>query len=217
VAKPPKSRRVLSRTGAPPRAEKAGTANRAADVSIEQEIKRLLLEGQALTRPGHYDPQKAMRVKLELDGLMLNMQHANQAAEAEYFGWLESNIPEMFRNTGRPDWIESEKVQEQDKALLKEFEDTLARNVATTGKKHRASQKTYSDLADKYGEEDEETVKQRVMRARRRQKAFKESTQDILSIAAQAEAARGKVIAPKEREERREKLLEAFRRLLRKE
>jgi hypothetical protein len=198
------------------RGRQPGTANRAADVSLEEEVKRLLLEGQALTRPGHYDPQKAMRVKLELDGLMLNIQRAKQAEDVEYFGWLEANIPELLSNKGRPHWIQSEKIKEQDRALLKEFEDTFARNVAANaGKKHRASQKTYSDLADKYGDNDEETVKQRVMRARRRQKAFNQSTQDILRMVGPPNKNRGKVVTSKEYERRRGKLLEAFRRILR--
>jgi predicted metallo-beta-lactamase superfamily hydrolase len=157
-----------------------------------------------------------MRVKLELDALILAIQDAEVATDREYFDWLKANVPEMFSIKGRPNWIVSEKVKGQDEALLKDFEDTLARNIAVIGKKHRASQKTYSDLADKYGDEDEETVKQRVMRARRRQKALNETIQDILRLAAPAETDRGKVIAPKEYEERREKLLEAFRRILRK-
>ena len=198
------------------RGGKLGPPNRRADV-VNEEVKRLVLAGHALTRPGHFEPQEAMRVKLELDRLILNVQRAEQAAETEYFDWLEANIPELFSNTGRPHWIESGKVKGQDRALLKEFEDTLARNVAANaGKKHGASQKTYSDLADKYGDNDEETVKQRVMRARRRQKALNESTRDILQLADRTKADRGKIITSEEYERRRGKLLEAFRRILRK-
>lgn len=195
----------------------AGAANRVADFvkSTEEEVKRLLLAGMALTRPGHFDPQEAMRVKLEFDGLFLNLQRAKQAAETEYFDWLQANIPESS-NKGRPDWIESEKVIRRDQALVKDFEDTLARNVAANaGKKHRASQKTYSDLADKYGDSDEDTVKRRVMRARSRQKALNETTRDILQLAGLAKADRGKVITSEEYERRKGKLLEAFRRVLR--
>ena len=182
------------------RGGKLGPPNRRADV-VNEEVKRLVLAGHALTRPGHFDPH----------------QLAEQAAETEYFDWLEANIPELFSNTGRPHWIESGKVKGQDRALLKEFEDTLARNVAANaGKKHGASQKTYSDLADKYGDSDEETVKQRVMRARRRQKALNESTRDILQLADRTKADRGKIITSEEYERRRGKLLEAFRRILRK-
>jgi hypothetical protein len=198
----------------------AGAANRVADFvkSTEEEVKRLLLAGHALTRPGHFDPQEAMRVKLEFDGLFLNLQRAKQAAETEYFAWLEANIPELFSNKGRPDWIESEKVIRRDRALLKDFEHTLARNMAANaGKKHGASQKTYSDLADKYGDNDEETTKRRVMRGRRRQKALNETIQDIQDIlrsAAPGGTDRPKVTTPKEYERRREKLLQAFRRVL---
>jgi len=198
---------------------KAGPTNHVADFvkSTEEEVKRLVLAGHALTRPGHFDPQEAMRVKFELDGLFLNLQRAKQAAVTEYFDWLGANIPELLSNKGRPHWIQSHKVMVQDQALLKAFDDTLARNVAAKGKKHRASQKTYSDLADKYGDNNEETVKQRVMRARRRQKALRETIQDIQDIlrnAALGETDRPKVTTPKEYERRREKLLQAFRRVL---
>lgn len=109
-----------------------------------------------------------------------------------------------------------EKVVRRDQALVKDFEDTLARNVAANaGKKHRASQKTYSDLADNYGDSDEDTVKRRVMRARRRQKALNETIQDILQLANLAKTDRGKVVTTNEYEKRREKLLQAFRRILR--
>jgi hypothetical protein len=165
--------------------------------------------------PGQFDPKEAMRLKLELDALIAAVQRAREATDTEYFDWLEANIPQLFSNRGRPNWIESEKVREQDEALLKEFEDALARNVAATGKTHRASQKTYSDLADKYGYEDEETVKQKVMRGRRRQKALNETIQDISHIAAKRETDSDKVITPQEYSTRREKLLETLRRLLR--
>jgi hypothetical protein len=163
-----------------------------------------------------------MRVKLALDGILLNIQRANQAAEranqaaeTEYFRWLETNMSEMFTNTGRPNWIESEKIMEQDRALLKEFEETLARNVAANaGKKHRASQKTYSDLADKYGDSDEDTVKRRIMRARRRQKNLNESIEDLFQIIGPPNKDRSKVVTSKEYDRRRAKLLEAFRRVI---
>jgi hypothetical protein len=159
-----------------------------------------------------------MRVKLALDGMLLHIQRVKQAAEAEYFGWLEANVPELFSNKGRPHWIASEKVTGQDRALLKEFEDALAGNVAANGgKKYRASQKTYSDLADKYGYNDEESIKRRVMRARRRQKAFNDSLQDfqqILHGAARRETDRRRVITPKEYEINRERFLKAFRRIV---
>ncbi len=217
-----KRRKSGSRTRKARHGGEPGIADRAGDASIEQEVKRLVLEGQALTRPGHYDPQKAMRVKLALDGVLLHIQRAKQAeerakqaAEAEYFGWLEDNIPELFQNKGRPHWLQSEKVIGYDEQLLKEFEETLARNVAANaGKKHRASQKTYSDLADKYGDSDADTVKRRVMRARRRQKNLKESIQDIFQIIGPPNKDRSKVVTSKEYERRRGKLLEAFRRII---
>jgi len=163
-----------------------------------------------------------MRVKLALDGVLLHIQRAEQAAEraeqaaeAEYLAWLKANIPEMSRNTGRPHWIESDKVMGQDRALLKEFEETLARNVAANaGKKHRASQKTYSDLADKYGDSDEDTVKRRVMRARRRQKNLKESIEEIFQIIGPPNKDRSKVVTSEKYEINRERLLKAFRRIV---
>jgi hypothetical protein len=212
LAKPRKSG---SRTRRARRGGRPGTANRVGD--IPPAIIQLLLEGQELTRPGHYDPQKAMRVRLALDGVLLHIQRAKaeeRAKQAEFFDWLESNIPEMFRNTGRPHWIESDKVMGRDRELLKEFEETLARNVAANaGKKHRASQKTYSDLADKYGDSDEDTVKRRVMRARRRQKNLKESIQEIFQIIGPPNKDRSKILTSEEYEINRERLLKAFRRI----
>jgi hypothetical protein len=183
----------------------------------EEEVKRLVLACQALSEapPDQFDPEEAMRLKLELDALIRDVQYVKEATDKEYFDWLEANIPEMFNIKGRPNWIESEKVTGQDEALLKEFEETLSRNIAANGgKRHRASQKTYADLADKYGADDEYSVKQRVMRARRRRKALKQATQDILRIATRGETDGDNVVTPEEYKRRGEKLLEAFRRIL---
>jgi hypothetical protein len=176
----------------------------------EEEVKRLVLACQALSEapPAKFDPEKAMRLMVELDALIRDIRQHDEATDRVFFQWLDANIPEMSSNKGRPDWVKSPKVKGQDEALLKEFEDTLARNVKLSGKKHRASQNTYADLADKY-RADEYTVKQRVMRARKRRKALKQSTQDILQIAAEAKSKGGKGYKG-----RRERLLEAFRRIL---
>jgi hypothetical protein len=185
----------------------------------EEEVKRLVLALEAMNEapPEKFDPKEAMRLKLEFDALMLDIQNMEAATDREFFGWLEANIPEMSKVNGRPSWIESEKVMDQDEALLKEFEDALNRNIAANdGKRHRASLKTYADLADKYGEEDAETVKQRVMRARSRQKRLNQATQDILRIAALGERDGDKVIEPKVYKRRRKKLLKAFRILTKK-
>jgi hypothetical protein len=215
MAKHPKSRRVRSHTGKPRRRGEVGEANRAAAVmkSPEEEVKRLVVACKALSEapPGQFDPEEAMRLKLELDALILDIQCINEATDTQHFDWLEANVSELFDIKGRPRWIASEKVMSQDEALLKSFEQTLNRNVAANaGKKHRASHKTYADLADKSGDDDQDTVKQRVMRARRRRKALQETMQDILSI-----ATLGKTGSAKEYKKREEKLLEAFRRILR--
>jgi hypothetical protein len=186
----------------------------------EEEVKRLVLACKALREapPGKFDPKEAMRLALELDALIRDVQYMKEATDREHFDWLEANVPEMFNINGRPHWSKSEKVKGQDEALLKEFEELLNRNIAANGgRKHRASQKTYADLADadKYGEDNEYAVKQRVMRARRRRKALKETTRDILSIAALGETDGDNAITPKEYKRRGEKLLEAFRRILR--
>jgi hypothetical protein len=142
--------------------------------SDEEALKQWAFEAQALFEPGQFDPVKAGRLKTEMDVMMLAVQRAEAdqraASEKEYFDWLAANIPEMFNTQGRPHWIESAEIISKDKALLDSFDDKLNRNIAAkTGKKHGASKKTYADLADEFGIEDAETVKQRVMRARRRQ------------------------------------------------
>jgi hypothetical protein len=166
--------------------------------------------------PGQFDPAEAMRLKGKLDALMRAKQFAQETAEREYFGWLEANIPRLFNIKGRPDWIASGKVRSKDEALLKNFEQTLNRNIAANaGKKHGASKRTYADLADESGDEDPYTVKRRLMRARRRQKALQETIRDILGIAAAGQTDGGKAVSPQEYQRRGEKLLEAFRRILR--
>jgi hypothetical protein len=186
--------------------------------SREEEVRRLVLACKALSEgpPGQFDPEEAMRLKLELDALMLDIQHMEKATDRKYFDWLETNIPELFNIKGRPNWSKSEKVMGQDEALLNHFDQTLSHNVAANaGKKHRASQKTFDDLADKFGGDDAATVKQRVMRARRRRKALQATMQDILGIAALGKRDGDKVITPKGYKRRGEKLLEAFQRILR--
>jgi hypothetical protein len=104
----------------------------------------------------------------------------------------------------------------KDKALLDNFDERLKRNIAANaGKKRGASKKTYADLADESDVEDAETVKQRVMRARRRQKALQETVQDLLGIAALARTHGNRPVPPEASKRNRKKLLEAFRRLLR--
>jgi hypothetical protein len=96
------------------------------------------------------------------------------------------------------------------------FDQTLQHNIAANaGKKHGASDKSYADLADKSGDDDPYTVKQRVMRGRRRQKALRETMREIQNIAALAKTDAGKVVPPEEYERRKEKLLAAFRRVVR--
>jgi hypothetical protein len=53
------------------------------------------------------------------------------------------------------------------------------------------------------------------MRARRRQKALRETMGEILGIAALAKTDASKVVPPEEYKRRKEKLLAAFRRVLR--
>jgi hypothetical protein len=185
---------------------------------MEEEVRRLVLAGHALrvAPPDQFDPEEATRLKMQLDALILADQRAQQATDTAYFDWLEMNNPELFETKGRPKWVASEKVTSEDKALLDSFDQRLQRNIAANaGKKHGASEKTYADLADKSGDDDPYTVKQRVMRARRRQKALQETMREIQDIAALAETDAGKVVPPEEYERRKEKLLAAFRRVLR--
>ena len=188
--------------------------------SQEGAVKQWAFEAQALLEPGQFDPVKAGRLKMEMDAMTLAMQHAeaaeHAASEKEYFDWLAANIPEMFNTQGRPHWIESTEVMSKDKALLDSFDERLNRNIAANaGKRHGASKKTYADLADEFGVEDAETVKQRVMRARRRQIALQQTIQDIKSVAAQAKTFGPHGVSPKQVIKNRKKLLEAFQRILR--
>lgn len=220
MARRPKSRRVRSHAGKPRRRGEGGEANPSAGVvkPLEEEVRRLVLAGHALSEapPGQFDPEEAMRLKLELDALILAIQRDQAKTDTEYFEWLEMNMPELSKIKGRPQWIASDKVMRKDKALLQDFEQTLNRNVtANAGKKHGASAKTFADLADKSGDDDTHTAKQRVMRARRRQKALLETIKDILGIAGLRETDHDKAIPPEEYKRRGEKLLKAFRRVLR--
>ena len=95
--------------------------------------------------------------------------------------------------------------------MLDSFEQKKLKAAADVGKKHGASKKAYGHLADESGDEDIETAKRRVMRARKRQKSLQEAIQDILGIAALAKTDADKAIPPKEYERRRKKLLKAFR------
>jgi len=197
-----------------------GKVDRAAGAvkSPEEEVKRLVLACKAMSEApaGQFNPEEAMLLKLELDALIRDIQYTEKTSNREYFDWLGANVPELSKIKGRPHWSASEKVKRQDEALLKSFEQTLNQNVAANaGRKHGASQKTYSDLADKSGDDDDATTKQRVMRARRRRKALQETIQDILGIAALGRTDGDKLITPKEYKKRREKLLDAFRRILR--
>jgi hypothetical protein len=214
-----KSRRVRSQAGKERRRGEDGEAPRAEiEKSAEEEVRRLVLAGQALSEapPGQLDPEKAMCLKLKLDQLVGVVQGDQAKTDSEYFDWLEMNIPELSKVKGRPHWSESKKVMRKDETLLKDFEQTLNHNVAANaGKKHGASAKTYSDLADKSSDVDPYTAKQRVMRARRRQKAMQEAIKDILGIAALGETDGDKAIPPKEYKRRRKKLLEALRRVQR--
>jgi hypothetical protein len=224
MARHPKSRKIPSIADKPRRADKGGEANSTAGVvkSLEEAAKQWVLEAHALLEPGQFDPVKAGRLKMEMDVMMLAIQRAKTAeerakaaAEKEYFDWLEANIPELFNIDGRPHWIESKKVMSKDKAVLDNFDERLKRNIAANaGKKRGASKKTYADLADESDVEDAETVKQRVMRARRRQKALQETVQDLLGIAALAKTHGNRPVPPEESKRNREKLLEAFRRIL---
>jgi len=222
MARHPKSRKGSSIADMPRRDEQGGEANSTAGVvkSLEEPVKQWVLESHALLEPGQFDPVKAGRLKMEFDVMMLAIKAADERAKAakekEFFDWLEANIPELFEIQGRPQWIESAEVMSKDKALLDNFDKRLNRNVAANaGKKHGASKKTYADLADEYGVEDAETVKQRVMRARRRQKALQETIQDIRSIAARAKTHRDRDVPPEESKRSRERLLKAFWRILR--
>jgi hypothetical protein len=187
----------------------------------EMERKLRLIEfyfTEAFAHPEKFDQKETQRMLLQWNAMV------ERATDRAFFKWLEANVPDMLTTKGRPHWSESEKIGEQDKALLKEFEETLKRNVAANdGKKRRASQKTYADLADKHQGKrradhdsvvDEYAIKQRVMRARRRQKALKETMQDILRIAERGKASDGNNTA-EECERSREELLEALRRILR--
>jgi hypothetical protein len=203
----------------PRRADKQGEASSTAAVlkSLEGAVRQWVPEAHALLEPGQFDPVKAGRLKMEMDVMMLAIQRAQAedkaAEEREYSDWLEANIPEMFRVKGRPHWIES---ASQDKALLIKFDERLNRTVAqNAGKKHGASKKVYADLADEYGVEDVETVKQRVMRARRRQKALQETLQDIQGILARSRTRGDRKVPREESKKNRQKLLEAFRRIVR--
>ncbi len=165
--------------------------------------------------PDQFDPEEAMRVKMELDAQILAIQRAQKAIDTEYFDWLGANIPELFDTKGRPNWIASDKVTSKDRALLDNFDQKLDSNTAANaGKKHGASKKTYADLADESGDQDIETVKRRVMRARKRQKALRETIQDILGIAARAKTGGDKTIPHEEYERPRERLLKEFRKVL---
>lgn len=214
-----KSRRVRSHAGNERRRGEGREAPPAETVkSAEEEVRRLVIAGHALSEApaGQFDPEKAMRLKLKLDELMQAIKHDQTETDSEFFDWLETNIPDSSKIKGRPHWLASKKVKRKDEALLKQFELTLNRNVAANaGKKHGASTKTYFDLADESGDDDPYTAKQRVMRARRRQKALQETIKDILDIAALGETDGEKAIPHEEYKRRRERLLDAFRRVRR--
>jgi hypothetical protein len=201
--------------------EKSGINSRSGVVKPHEEaVKQWAFEAQALLEPGQFDPVKAGRLKSEMDVTMLTIQRAEAdgraASEKEHFDWLAANIPEMFNTQGRPHWVESAEIISKDKALLDSFDERLRRNVAANaGRKHGASKKTYADLADDLGVEDTETVKQRVMRARRRQIALQQTIQEIRGIAAQAKTSGVRDLSPEQAAKNRKKLLEAFQRLLR--
>jgi hypothetical protein len=185
---------------------------------LKEKVKRLVLAMKALADvpPEKFDPEEALNLQLEFAAFALihNMEQ-EAVSERRYFAWLEKNVPSLLKIRGRPGWI-SKNVIQHDEALLKEFEETLRNNIAANrGKTHRASQKTYADLTEKRGVSDDEyTIKQAVMRARRRQKALKQSIQEILGIAALAEQDRNKRPPVKEYKKRRKKLIEAFRRIV---
>jgi hypothetical protein len=219
MARRQKSRKALSLASKPRRTGEEGEGNPRAGLvkSVHEEIRRLIFAGQALVEapPGQFDPEEAARLKMELDALILAAQRAHQEADTQYFNWLEMNIPELVKTKGRPNWIESEKVRSKDKALLDSFEQKKLKAAADVGKKHGVSKNAYGHLADEFGDEDIETAKRRVMRARRRQKSLQEAIQDILGIAALANTDGDKAIPPKEYERRRKKLFKAFRSVLR--
>jgi hypothetical protein len=186
---------------------------------LEKEVRRLVLAMKALADapPEKFDSEEARKLQLDFAAIALIHNTEQEAvSDRRYFAWLEKNVPSLGKIRGRPGWFESKKVLQHDEALLKEFEETRQNNVAANrGKTHRASQKTYADLTEKGGVSDDEyTIKQAVMRARRRQKALKESFQEILSIAALAEKDRNKPPTAKEYKRRRKKLIEAFRRIV---
>jgi hypothetical protein len=220
----PKTRKALSTADKLRGAEKRDGANSTAGVVKypEEAVKQWVLESQALLEPGQFDHVKAGRLKMEVDVMMLAIQRATpeeehaKAGEKEFFDWLEANIPELFNIQGRPHWIESAEIMSNDKALLDNFNERLNRNVAAhAGKKHGASKKTYFDLADEYGVEDAETVKRRVMRARRRQKALQETTRDLIAILGRAKRRGDRDVSPEEAKRNRKKLLKALRRISR--
>jgi len=201
--------------------EKSGTNSHAGVVKPDEEaVKQWVFEAQAQLEPGQFDPVKAGRLNTEMDVMMLAVRRAEAAqraaSEKEYFDWLEANVPEMFNTKGRPHWIESAEVINKDKALLDSFDHTLNRNIAANaGKKHGASKKTYADLADEFGIEDAETIKQRVMRARRRQIVLQQTISVLKSVADQAKTLGTRGVSPKQAIKNRKKLLEAFQRVLR--
>jgi hypothetical protein len=201
------------------RDEKGGEANSTAVVlkSLEVAVKQWVLESHALLQPGQFDPVKAGRLKMEFDVMMLAVQRAKAADEraraVNFDDWLEANLPES--DEGRPRWLESEKVMSQDKALLEDFDQRLERNIAANaGKRYGASQKTYADLADESGADDY-TIKQRVMRARRRQKALQEITRVIMGILGRAKTRGDRDVSPEEAKRNKKKLQKALRRISR--
>jgi hypothetical protein len=154
---------------------------------------------------------------MEFDVMMLAVQRAKAADErakaVNFDDWLEANLPES--DEGRPRWLESERVMSQDKALLEDFDQRLERNIAANaGKRYGASQKTYADLADESGADDY-TIKQRVMRARRRQKALQEITRVIMGILGRAKTRGDRDVSPEEAKRNRKKLQKALRRISR--
>jgi len=197
-----------------------GEANSTAVVlkSLEEAVKQWVLESHALLQPGQFDPVKAGRLKMEFDVMMLAVQRAKAADERakapNFDDWLEASLPELS-DEGRPRWLESEKVMSQDKALLEDFDQRLERNIAANaGKKYGASQKTYADLADVSGADDY-TVKQRIMRARRRQKALQEITRVIMGVLGRAKARGDRNVSTEEATRNKKKLQKALRRISR--
>jgi hypothetical protein len=186
--------------------------------NLEDRVKRLVLEMKALrdVPPEKFDPKKASELEAEFNQIarLYNMNDLEES-DRRYFAMLQENLPKLFKTRGRPHWIESKKVKGQDDALLKEFEEARQKNiVANGGKAHRASQKAYTDLADKHDDSDDYTVKQRVMRARRRQKAFEQSKNEILETAALAKSDGNRPVSEKEYKKRQKKLVRAFQRIL---